>query len=791
MRRGVVLTSQTTARPHPLLALTLADITFELVDTTSSLDAALGGLGVDDVVVIDADEFDAPVSSIADLLHNRVPGSVVVTSSEAPSDPKIFSMVTVLRAHYARKRPPTESARWGREISQLADDPSPERGIRIAVFSVAPTVRQVARDRLQREPVLFLGADEIVNGALEDLARRIAGGEIDTASVNPVDLAVRHVDTAINSEAEAASRDVFRGGGGGGENVPLHWNSRFPDHPDVNASHVLIVGTGYAFRTLLEAEADPAAAQATVVTPVPDGELVAFQIESKELWLRVKDAGGLPSDAVGSSLVPFRAGSGTPPFNVEIHVPDPGLATLDLKLIVRGAPVAWQQLQFMALLPDEAHPGGTPPASPDSSRLTVGNGALGDYPEAAARLALFERDGRLRLRASPRGGFDQDGFPAALAKQDISSRIRECRRILQRASDNYQHGADAEALSMAFGSDAMLTFAQVGASLHEALFGFPGDDRPETYFRRLQARSIAQLGSDDRKPSRLHIEVSELPIPWGLLYDAAFREEPDQSAADPRCPEDVDVTAFWGYRFRLDRSVMGSNHLGDAAGLGTTATSIRPCINPHLDKQGVPVVAAQRGVFSKLANRPGISVLGTIESVEQLNQWLSDVNPRNGCDLLYFFCHAVPAVDVHDSGIPEITEVNQQAKLILDSASASGGVSVKTLVKSRQAQLHNRPLVLMNACATGQGTDWGFGPFVSLFLNRWQARGFVGTEWKIPSAFADPFGRRVLTRFVEDGDHIGTVLHRATRDALDLGNPFSLIYCLFGRPDLEVPSGGT
>ena len=61
-------------------------------------------------------------------------------------------------------------------------------------------------------------------------------------------------------------------------------------------------------------------------------------------------------------------------------------------------------------------------------------------------------------------------------------------------------------------------------------------------------------------------------------------------------------------------------------------------------------------------------------------------------------------------------------------------------------------------------------PFLSHFVGDWQARGFVGTDWKVPTVFAESFSRLALSYFLEDGLSIGEAFRRASDDAFALGN---------------------
>ena len=90
---------------------------------------------------------------------------------------------------------------------------------------------------------------------------------------------------------------------------------------------------------------------------------------------------------------------------------------------------------------------------------------------------------------------------------------------------------------------------------------------------------------------------------------------------------------------------------------------------------------------------------------------------------------------------------------------------------------------------------WGFLTIywkeLAEFVSQWQARAFIGSDWKIPTEFADAFARRALDRLLgcDPGAPplaLGAALHATAAEVLELKNPFPLIYALYGRPELQA-----
>ncbi len=80
--------------------------------------------------------------------------------------------------------------------------------------------------------------------------------------------------------------------------------------------------------------------------------------------------------------------------------------------------------------------------------------------------------------------------------------------------------------------------------------------------------------------------------------------------------------------------------------------------------------------------------------------------------------------------------------------------------------------------------------FLTHFLGTWQAAGFIGTDWKVPTIFADAFGRLFLKGLLS-GRPVADAFREAQETALSYGNPFPLIYALYVRPELTVKYSST
>jgi hypothetical protein len=295
----------------------------------------------------------------------------------------------------------------------------------------------------------------------------------------------------------------------------------------------------------------------------------------------------------------------------------------------------------------------------------------------------------------------------------------------------------------------------------------------------LDLARIAELirghGQHTGAAPRMQIDAETLPFPWGIVYDAPG---PLERAAD------VALAGFWGRRFMIDRTISA---ILRSLPPPILEGAIQPCLNPHLDsEESLQVIASQRGFFEHIGRSS--PVRHTIESGEQLRAYLQDEGVAAPA-ILYFFCHARAAHEMNDQLFQIAAAADEQASLLLDASGSKSELSVGELKRLRRSPLKARPLVFLNACSSAEADQYYQSQFLTLFVSQWQARAFIGSDWKIPTEFADAFARRALARFLAPEPvaprlELGAALHSTAVEVLDLGNPFPLIYALYGRPEL-------
>lgn len=575
--------------------------------------------------------------------------------------------------------------------------------------------------------------------------------------------------------------------GGKTENAGLlFWNIAFPGNDAVRASRVLIAGTPYALETALQAaQAAQSFSKAKVdaasflgnASEVP----VKFVIEARGARVRAQGAQDWLASVASSGLT-CRA-TGTDVFRAEVQASGSGPVAVTVTLHVRGAITLREVIALQAVgVPDASSAAdGAPPADradaapepePDAE---VSVAAIEAAHEASLvlRLEPFERWYALRIAA---GGVEDSAVlhtcatTAELAKEAVLARkklvaLSKRYRVAPPRDDDAFSG-----LRPADDGEAMLEIARIGRRLHGLIFGEPEENVPLDLAR--VADLIRGHGQRTAAAPRMQIDAETLPFPWGIVYDAP-------GALDRVA--DVALHGFWGRRFMIDRAISA---ILRSLPPPVLEGAIQPCLNPHLDsEESLQVIASQRGFFERIGRTS--AVRSVIESGDQLRAYLQDEGVGAPA-ILYFFCHARAAHEMSDQLFQIAAAADEQASLLLDASGSKSELSVGELKRLRRSPLKARPLVFLNACSSAEADQYYQSQFLTLFVSQWQARAFIGSDWKIPTEFADAFARRALDRFLAPAQRLelGAALHATAVEVLELGNPFPLIYALYGRPEL-------
>jgi hypothetical protein len=198
----------------------------------------------------------------------------------------------------------------------------------------------------------------------------------------------------------------------------------------------------------------------------------------------------------------------------------------------------------------------------------------------------------------------------------------------------------------------------------------------------------------------------------------------------------------------------------------TPDLSVRVIFNEEID-QAMPShpVAAQRTYWG------GRSVaLGEGTKVDDLKAALSATATDK---VLYLYCHAVAADKDSDDSYLELTGKD---RITL------GELAVFAPIED---QLTSHPLVVINACESGDLSPLFYDGFVPYFLAK-GARGVIGTECKTPGRFAGEWAVAFFDRLFT-GERLGDAVLGLRRDFLaEHGNPLGLLYGVHCDTDTRV-----
>lgn len=616
----------------------------------------------------------------------------------------------------------------------------------------------------------------------------------------------------------------------------LYWNTRFPRDAAANVSKAIFATIDYLLETGIETLADRGGLSTLNVDPEKlaaqgDGKAnLTFRISADGEVLRNAGDGDKPwTRSIVSPSLPCVAGIGTPRFPFLVRAPDAGTIGLELAVIMRNSIVLTQTLPLRVIglaVPAgtaQTRPDGDPGAEPPAPTIEEPLGTISLERETPTETIIEVNktiaDGREWLSVEISRGDRLAPFNSAKDAASINTYIILMRKKLVELSRQYQPlsaidgNSGDDAFAIVGPQDAMLEFAKLGFRLHEAVFGSPFEEQGE---RWKAATMLARLGRT--RAARIpfvQIFSANVPIPWALMYDAgayAFASEGKPSKRylkEPERLEDVDPNCFWGARWAMYRTIR-LQKCADEIASGPGNGSIVACVNPYLDKEieeksrqtpKSSVVENQKAFFLKLSSPSKF-----VESREQFGAFLSD-DEVNRCKLLYFFCHAEAAHTLAENMLATATISDEAANIRLDDRFADKKMSIKWMMnaaddamlskasdlKSLAFSMKNRPLVFMNTCSSAEGDVAYPSPFIEHFKSKWGASGFVGTDWKIPTVFADLFGRRVLDRVLRQKAPILRAFQQVTLAAIRKGNPFGLIYGIYASPDCalyEIPAPG-
>lgn len=250
---------------------------------------------------------------------------------------------------------------------------------------------------------------------------------------------------------------------------------------------------------------------------------------------------------------------------------------------------------------------------------------------------------------------------------------------------------------------------------------------------------------------RLRVEITsdEFSVPWEILFDGDLYA--------PLSYED-----FWGMKYLISRT-------------GRKRTLQKPIIfystRPKiglLTNNKLASVKTEARFFTDLRDQGGIDLF-TLRSLnpdpEQKLEEFRHLQSfwKTPLDIAQIACHAYFNDNDRQQCYLELTE---SFPIDLDA------------LENYEVALDNSPLVILNACGTGNLNPQYASNFTTMFL-RQGAIGVVATECILPDDFAAQFTKELYQRFLK-GDQLGECLLETRRHFLEKhNNPAALLYSMY------------
>ena len=273
---------------------------------------------------------------------------------------------------------------------------------------------------------------------------------------------------------------------------------------------------------------------------------------------------------------------------------------------------------------------------------------------------------------------------------------------------------------------------------------------------------IGQLASFSRKVS-IQVASEVFFLPWELIYPATLDE-----------PFSCDN--FWGMNHDISRLIIQNVRPGAFV---SPKISVNTC--PQLGMltySGLAGVVEQELHFFKKLEEEGQLALFLLRSLDPCNRreefrefksfW------HNHLNLAHFACHAV-----YDSASPSLSHI-----LLSDEFP----ITLRDM-DAYEMEIKGHPLIIMNACETGNLNPLYTSNFTAAFL-KYGARGVVATECAVPDTFAADFTEQLYAHLLE-GKPLGESLLAARRYFLEkYKNPSGLLYSMYGPPSIRLVQAG-
>jgi hypothetical protein len=378
------------------------------------------------------------------------------------------------------------------------------------------------------------------------------------------------------------------------------------------------------------------------------------------------------------------------------------------------------------------------------------------------KLMLYPGDNvknfKVTVDADVNGQMIQETYPVPISAEEIQTAALRLREELTRIvfypgrySGQPHPFASRDTLTVdeTLARETAVALADAGQQVWHLLFQSPRAPAELKQF----AADLRRLADGSRIQIVLYSQ--RFIIPWTLLYDKP----------GPITVDTLDWTGFWGYRYRLE--VIPPGRYPEPI-IREVPPGMLALFNDDPDLRRF-TTAQEQTIRQTLANAQ--SVWGDPAVQQAL------VAPEAAA-LVYGYCHGV-----HASGAVKATALASESALSFSTGTTMRLADLRRLPARYFAQ---RPLVFLNACEGATQDAFYYDGFMPYFIEELGARGFIGTEVKVPVLLAHDFALHFLEAFAA-GQPVGAILWHLRRHYLDTHHtilPF--IYSLYCSGDVRL-----
>ena len=307
-------------------------------------------------------------------------------------------------------------------------------------------------------------------------------------------------------------------------------------------------------------------------------------------------------------------------------------------------------------------------------------------------------------------------------------------------------------------------YADMGQTLWRHLFLDPG---LAVVVKKLE--SFKPVGD---RPLRIAIVTDAISLPWQFLHPAG--------------PQDGN--AFWGMKFSL---TVSRTDVGAPAALrASTDISATRILFARYGEENDPSVSIASQEIDQLNEFARPKVTEVKSSAQFLAELLSD--NRKSIGLIMALLHATDGIklsSLNGEGIV-VNDVNGPI-LRFDSNHFVDGQTLEGLLNKvtdgSGIYLPGRPIVILNACATGPAAPTVNRVSLQEALFALGAQGIIVTEAPVMDPLAKVVGERLINK-LRDGETISDALVEIRKDLYATQrNPMGLLYSYYGNPTAMLP----